>query len=59
MSRPSRANIKAMREHLGDSTWPDVTPAQIERMPARQIEGAIDRHYAGGVTQFLKDGAER
>lgn len=52
----SEANpaVAAMRSWLADCSWADVDSAQIQAMPDVQILRAVDRHWDGGLTDFLR-----
>jgi hypothetical protein len=49
------AVVAEMRAWLCDCTWADVDTADIALMPDPQIVAAVERHWAGGVTAFLRE----
>jgi hypothetical protein len=48
------ALVAAAREWLSDCDWRDVDSEHIERMPARAILRAVERHYEGGLSAFAQ-----
>ena len=49
--------VREARAWLLDCEWADMTPADIRRLPAHLVMRAVQRHYAGGVAQFIADAA--
>lgn len=45
--------IKAMREWASDCQWLDGE--DLDQYSDSQIARGVARHYAGGITQFIKD----
>jgi hypothetical protein len=55
MQQLSLTTLNAMKDWLSQCIWSDIDSEEISDMPVSEIIGAIKRHYAGGVAQFLKD----
>ena len=46
-----------MRGWIADCAWPDLDPEEVAELTDYQVVRAINRHYAGGIGQFLTDNA--
>lgn len=51
----SREIIKRARDWVYDNTW-NEEPEVIEAYDDARILRGVNRHYSGGLEQFLKDG---
>lgn len=49
--------VAEMRAWLCDCAWADVDTADIALMPDVQIVAAVERHWDGGLANFLHDAA--
>ena len=49
------AILAAMKAHLSECLWADMENEDFENLSDTEIIRGIARHYAGGVSQFLKD----
>lgn len=49
------ATVGAMRAWLADCTWRDVDAADIAAMGEQEILDAVERHWAGGAADFLRE----
>lgn len=47
--------ITAMRGWISDCTWDDLDDDEIAELPETVIIRGVQRHYSGGVAQFLAD----
>lgn len=45
--------LAAMRDWLSDLEWVDLTPEELQHVDRYRVVRAVDRHYSGGVRQFL------
>jgi hypothetical protein len=45
-----------MRDWIADCTWREDAETLAD-LPASAVYRGIERHYAGGVAQFRRDGA--
>lgn len=58
MRMPNRAEIiKRARDWVYDNTW-NEEPEVIESYDDVRILRGVNRHYSGGLEQFLKDGGD-
>lgn len=48
--------IQQMKDWLSECQWADVEPEEFDAMADDLVIRGVERHYVGGVTQFLKDG---
>lgn len=48
--------INDMRAWVADCDWVDVDSDNVAGLTDEQIIGGVDRHYDGGLWQFLADG---
>lgn len=52
----SGAALDAARDWVKDCTWADAEDdSDIDDMTAEQITRGVQRHYDGGIAQFLQD----
>lgn len=50
-------HLAEMRAWLSECDWQDVDAEDIAELPDETIRRAVDKHYCGGVRQFVRDGA--
>ena len=48
--------LEQARVWISECVWADVDGPDIPRLSDRQVYAGINRHYAGGWAQFVKDG---
>ena len=48
--------LEQARVWIGECVWGDLDPEDIASLSDAQIHAGINRHYAGGWAQFVKDG---
>lgn len=46
------------RNWLGENEWQDMDAGDFAALDAAAVERGIQRHYHGGVEQFIVDGCE-
>lgn len=46
--------IAAAKDWVADCQW-EEDPEYIDELPVERLLAGVDRHYAGGLTAFLKD----
>jgi hypothetical protein len=49
------ALVSEARGWLADCYWDDFGPEDFEDEPVSVIQRGIERHYDGGVAQFVRD----
>ena len=45
-----------MIDWLSDCIWGDMDASDFVELTAEELVHGINRHYSGGLTQFIKDG---
>lgn len=53
---PPAAVVTAAREWIMDCVWGDLEPDDVVDLPDAAIMRGIERHYDGGLVQFIADG---
>lgn len=43
------------REWIADCAWPNIDAAAAADLPDQSVWSGVQRHYAGGIDQFLSD----
>jgi hypothetical protein len=51
----TNTEIAEARSYLSDRTWAD--DVDIDELTDTQVVAGLERHYAGGIAQFIADGA--
>lgn len=46
--------IREARGWVGDCVWREE-PEELAELPDAEILAGLDRHYAGGLAQFIRD----
>lgn len=52
---PTTDQIAEMRGFVADCTWRDLDAGDVDQLTDDEIVEGVNRHYAGGTTQFIKD----
>lgn len=47
--------VHEMRAWIEECNWADLDRDQIQRLPEATVLSGVDRHYAGGIEQFVAD----
>ena len=48
--------LEQARIWVSECLWRDIDGADIPRLSDKRVHAGINRHYAGGWAQFVKDG---
>lgn len=51
----SGQSLSDARDWLKDCAWQDMDESDVDELSAEQITRGVDRHYDGGLVQFLQD----
>lgn len=49
----SQDQLEAARAWISNCQWPDLEPDDIEMLTDAEVVRAIERHYAGGLAEFI------
>lgn len=47
--------IHEMRSWIKDCSWPDIDEDDVDEMDEQEILEGVERHYSGGIDQFIVD----
>ena len=49
--------VESARGWILDCVWGDLDEDEIRSLPATTVMRGIEKHYEGGIVQFIEDGA--
>jgi hypothetical protein len=52
---PNDELVKQGRAWIAECEWPDLDPEEVDNLRPAQVIRGIERHYAGGLAQFIED----
>jgi len=53
LPKVSANELQAMREWIADCDWRESS-GHLESLTSEQVKRGIERHYSGGVAEFLR-----
>jgi hypothetical protein len=48
--------LRNARNWIAECVWGDLEEEDISQLPETQVIAGIQRHYSGGLEQFIRDG---